>query len=375
MKRVFIIAGEASGDILGAKLIESLRKQNPQINFCGVGGDNMEASGLKSIFAMRDIALMGFAEVIPHTWRLLNRLRQTCEAIADFAPDVIITIDSPGFNVRVVEWVRRAYGDKIPCVHYVAPTVWAYKPHRAAKFAKLFNQLLCILPFEPAYFKAHQMRADFVGHYLADDLSAVNFRDWREGEALELMLFPGSRAGEVRHMLPIFAEAIDLMRPYFPEINVYIAAHSLSADALQLDYFRAPPKLLYDKEEVARTMQQSHLAITKTGTVTLEIAKAGLPMIACYKVNKLTAYMVRKMLKIPYVNLLNILLRKMNIPELLQDDCYAENIATQALTIVKNPAIALHQVQENNVALLQLTNPKGISASDFAAQIIIKNYL
>jgi lipid-A-disaccharide synthase len=374
-KRIFIIAGEASGDILGTKLIEALRRQNSELAFCGVGGENMEATGLKSIFPMRDIALMGFAEVIPHTWRLLNRLRQTCEAIADFAPDVIITIDSPGFNVRVVEWVRRAYGDKIPCVHYVAPTVWAYKPHRALKFAKLFNHLLCILPFEPPYFKAHQMRADFVGHYIADDLVESDFRAWREGEPLELMLFPGSRVGEVQRMLPIFAEAINLMRPYFAEINVYIAAHSLASDALRLDYFRSPPKILYDKAEVAKAMQRSHLAITKTGTVTLEIARASLPMVACYRVNNLTAYMVRKMLKIPYVNLLNILQRQMNIPELLQDECTAENIATHAVTLIKNPAIGLQQFENNNAALMQLKNHNGILASDFAAQIICNNYL
>jgi lipid-A-disaccharide synthase len=375
MKRVFIIAGEASGDILGAKLMQSMAEASPHITFNGVGGENMIVAGLDSIFPISDIALMGFAEIVPHMWRILNRLRQTCDGIAAFDPDLIITIDAPGFNVRVIEWVRMAYGDAIPCVHYVAPTVWAYKPERAAKFAKLFDHLLCILPFEPPYFTAHQMRADFVGHYIADGFMQTNYQHWNEDETLELLLFPGSRASEVRYMLPVFAEAIKLMQPYFPNINVYIAAHSLSASALQIDDWSVQPKLLFDRVELEKKMLQAHLAITKNGTVTLEIAKAGLPMVACYKVNKITAHFVRKMLQIPYVNLLNILQRSMNIPELLQESCNAENIANHAMTIIKNPQIAMSQVTNNQAALLQLANKNAIPSSDYAAKIIIQNYL
>ena len=401
IKRIFIVAGEASGDALGAGLITALAEQ--PIEWCGIGGEKMRQAGVDSLFPISDIALMGFAEIVPHAWRLMRRLQQACAAISEFRPDIIITIDSPGFNLRLIEWVRKfyekkgGYGDEVKCIHYVAPTVWAYKPHRAAKFAKLFDHLITILPFEPPYFEAHGLPTTFVGHPVSDGLQPTHYQPWNEGEELRLLLLAGSREGEVRQMLPIFLQAIKMMQQYFPKITVNVVVNELSrphveellqtydgvaqlhlvqqstphASASGFAFASATPPQGGSKGDMSSSLfAGSHLALTKTGTVTLELAKAGVPMVACYRVSKITAMLVRKMLNISYVNLLNIINRQMIIPELLQEDCNATAICEHATTIAKNLYIALHQTQANQHALQHLQNPHGEPASIAAAKIV-----
>jgi lipid-A-disaccharide synthase len=370
-KRIFIVAGEASGDALGAGLITALAEQ--PIEWCGIGGEKMRISGVDSLFPISDIALMGFAEIVPHAWLLMLRLQQACAAISEFRPDVIITIDSPGFNLRLIEWVRKAYGNEVKCIHYVAPTVWAYKPHRAAKFSRLFDHLIAILPFEPPYFEAHGLPTTFVGHPVADELEPLIYHPWNEGEELRLLLLAGSRAGEVRQMLPIFLEAIKVMQQYFPKISVNVVVNELSrphVEELLQNYDGTAHLHLLQNDNSQNLFAGAHLALTKTGTVTLELAKAGVPMVACYRVSKITAMLVRKMLNIPYVNLLNIINRQMIIPELLQEDCNATAICEHATTIAKNPYIAHFQTQANQHALKHLQNPQGEPANRAAARIV-----
>ncbi len=373
-KRIFIIAGEASGDALGAGLIAALHDNN--IEWSGVGGEQMQEAGLSSIFPIADIALMGFAEIVPHAWRLMRRIQQTCAAISQFHPDIIITIDSPGFNLRVIEWAHKSYGDAVKYIHYVAPTVWAYKPHRAAKFAKLFNHLLVILPFEPPYFAAHGLPTTFIGHPLAYSLaSPLPYQPWNEGEELRLLLLAGSRAGEVQQMLPIFLSALKLMQQYFPKISVNLVVNDLSRPHVEklLQGFDGVASLRLVRAGVA--FAGAHIALTKNGTVTLELAKAGVPMVTCYRVSNITAFIMRKMLKIPFVNLLNIINRRMIIPELLQQNCTAEKLCEAITKLAKNPAMAERQVQLNLRALSKMQPPADESSAQLAANVVKSYFL
>jgi lipid-A-disaccharide synthase len=371
-KKIFIIAGESSGDALGAGLMASLRIQMGQaVEFAGIGGEEMRAQGLDSLFPISDIALMGFTEIIPHMWRLLRRLSDTCQAIAAFKPDMLITIDSPGFTKRVVQWVRQAYGHDVLCVHYVAPTVWAYKLHRAGEYAKLYDHLLTILPFEAPYFEAYRLPVTYVGHSVADNISDLLPHPtlWQEGQPLHIVLFPGSRAGEVARLLPLFQQVCEFLCRSFPKLHITLVVNELSSAHVEVTEWKTPPIITYDREAA---LQHAHIALTKTGTVTLQIAKAGVPMVACYKVNALTARAMRRLLRIPYVNLLNIMARRMVIPELLQERCTPEHICTVLTALVKNRKAAKTQVAINYAMLQRLRHPTQRSAHHNAAEVIRK---
>ncbi len=373
-RRIFIIAGEASGDVLGAKLLESLRyMRGDTLEFVGVGGECMEAQGFHSLFPMRDLALMGFAEVLPHSWKLLCRLKETCEAALEAQPDLIVTIDSPGFNFRFVKWVRRCFGRNIPCVHYVAPTVWAYRPERAKHTAELFDHLITLLPFEPRYFKVHGLPTTFVGHPIVDDLHHTYAPPaiWERGKPLKLALFPGSRKGEIQKLLPVFRDTVTHLQTVYPDLRVAMPITEMMLPHVQVRDWPVTPSLVVGQQSRLKTIRESHVALAKTGTVTLEVAKYGLPLVATYKVNPLTAMAVKRMLHIPYVNLMNIIAGREVVPELLQKRCEPTELSVALQDLIEDPQACMEQSQASLKALEVMQNPHGIMASDAAAEIVL----
>jgi lipid-A-disaccharide synthase len=275
-KRIFIIAGEASGDFLGAQLLRSLQKTNPQLEIYGIGGQQMEDSGLHSLFPMADLSIMGISEIVPHFFKILKRLKQAKQAIKELQPDVLITIDSPGFCLKIAKYAKQL---GIPVVHYVAPSVWAWRAGRAKKLAKQIkiDHLLCLLPFEPPYFTIHGLPATFVGHpvtevALPDD---TNFRNTHQisKEATLICLLPGSRKNEVQMHLQIFLKAvaklpltrrIEVVIPTLPHLVPYILP--LLQDAA------VSVKLVTSIEEKWQAFMQSSIALAASGTVSLEQA-------------------------------------------------------------------------------------------------------
>ncbi len=374
MKKVYMIAGEASGDALGAGLMKELKSRHGEnISFAGIGGPRMEAEGMSSLFPMHELSYMGFAEILPHMLRLMVRVKEACEDAINSHADVFVTIDSPGFNNRVVEWLRKCYGDKITCVHYVAPTVWAYKPERAEKTAVLYDHLLTLLPFEPKYFEAYGLKSSFIGHPAVDDLYEC-FQTPREHNMhdnhLHVSLFPGSRKGEVKRMLPVFKEALNLLHRHYPTLHVTVHSTPYIAQFIDMNGLVASHTIITSDEDHHLALRRAHVALSKTGTVTLEIAKYGVPMVAAYKVSKLTEWLLRKYLTIPYVNLVNILSRKQVIQERLQDDCNAEKLATELKKLVMRPETARKQNRACFAALKQLHRPDDKTAHSNAADVI-----
>lgn len=371
--RLFILAGESSGDMLGGELLASLHTYfDGDIELCGIGGERMAMQGLASVFPMEDIALMGFAEILPHSWRLLCRLKDACEAATNFRPDVIVTIDSPGFNFRVVRWMRHCFGREVPCIHYVAPTVWAYKPQRAKTTAQLFDHLLTLLPFEPRYFQAHGLPATFTGHPAADALQATYLppRQYRPGEPLKLALFPGSRKAELQRFMQLFKEAVRQLQNDYPEIQVAMPITDMALQHIDIADWPIAPELIIGDHSRRRVLHESHVALTKTGTITLEIAGHGLPMVAAYQVNPISAYLVRRMLTIPYVNLINILSGEEVLPEMLQEQCEPGELTRQIRYLIEHPAEAQRQSDKALQALKQLQPPQGNRSGDIAAEVV-----
>lgn len=334
---LYLVAGEASGDRLGAGLMRALRAGGPQVHFAGVGGRMMAAEGLESLFDTTDLNVMGIAEVVPRLRVLMRRIRQTTGDVVRAAPDALITIDSPGFGLRVAERVRAA-SPGIRTIHYVAPSVWAWRPRRARHMGRFVDHVLALLPFEPPYMTAAGMSCDFVGHPIAaqpvpdaDEVAAFRARAGAaEGQPL-LLLAPGSRTGEVRRMMPVFAETLARVAARRPDLRVAVpVAETVEAEVrAAVKALEVPPLLVLPEEgEAARRtcFAAADAALVTSGTVTLEMAAAGTPMVSAYRTSWMTAAIVRRMLRVDTANLVNLVGGAKVVPEFLQERCRAELI-------------------------------------------------
>lgn len=378
---IYLVAGEPSGDLLGAKLMMALKRQTRNaVQFAGLGGSHMHAQGLESLFSYRELSLMGFWEILPHIPRLKRRIAQVAEDILQKKPDVVVTIDSPGFNFRLVKQLRadsRSAGIKF--VHYVAPTVWAYKPKRAAKIAPLFDKLLTLLPFEPPYFEREGLACEFVGHpVLEDDYSKADGAAFREKHGILphdpiLLLLPGSRPKEIRQHLAIFMHTLDLLTARFGHLTEVIVVPPGMRKEIEdhLAEWPGHPLVVSEPEEKHDAFAASTLALVKSGTVTLELACAEVPMVVTYRVSPVSAWLLRQMIKVKYVTLVNILLNKAVIPELLQERCQPDYLAHELAGMLINRDIGRKQKRQAHAALAMLLPENGKSPSELAAQSVL----
>lgn len=329
---VFLIAGEPSGDLLGARLMAAMKaERGGALDFAGLGGPLMEAEGLESLFDVTELALMGLVEVVGHIPRILRRIRETEAAIRAAAPDLLVTIDSPGFSLRVA---RRLKGAGFPLVHYVAPSVWAWKPGRARKIAGYLDHLLCLLPFEPPYFERHGLAATFVGHPVVESAQqptdAGGLRSalgLAPGQPL-LTVLPGSRRGEVERLTPVFGEVLARLAPATPGLAVVVPTVP-GVRALVSERTAAwplPVHLVEGEQRRRDAFAASRAGLAASGTVTLEMAVAGLPGVVAYRVNPLTAAIVRRMLKVEWASMASLVMGRLVQPECLQENCTPEKI-------------------------------------------------
>lgn len=380
VKKYFIIAGEASGDLLGSKLISEIKQLENDAKFIGVGGELMQKAGLRTIFPMNDLAVMGFFEVLPHIFKLLARIRQTAHAILEEKPDYIITIDSPDFCFRVIKKLPRDFSKK---VHLIAPSVWAYRPKRAQKIAKIYDLLLCILPFEPPYFEKYGLKSVFIGHPIIENapdfsrkiLANSEFRERYKiamNDAL-LCVTPGSRISEVEKIFPEFIGAINILYKEFPTLRVVIPLIEKTENRVRemVTKISAPYFLIRGDEKIDMFFA-SDFALAKSGTNTVELSLYRLPMVIAYKLNWLSHFIVKRMVKIKYANLINLILNKELIPEMLQDNCNADALADKLGGLMRNKNLAENQVKESLVVLKILGFDKGEKPSEVAAREVLK---
>ena len=350
--KFFIIAGEMSGDILGASLMSGLITETKgKVSFYGVGGPLMTDVGLNSIFNMSDLSVMGVFEVIPKIPMLLSRIKKTARAVIDEQPDALITIDSPDFCLRVAKIVRLAL-PKIKIIHYVAPSVWAWRPERALKMAKNIDHVLALLPFEPPYMEDAGMTCDFVGHPVISNAIVKPKAIEKLRANLELhagpiiTVLPGSRIGEIKRMCPIFKDVLINIKEKIPDVQFILPAASTVEDLVisTVKNWEVKPKLLlsmdYSVLEISNRKYAAYAvssaALATSGTVALELASQNCPMVVAYKANWITTKMVEKLAKIDTANLINIITDTRKIPEHLFDNCTAENISKSLCNLLLN---------------------------------------
>ncbi len=377
---LYLVAGEASGDLLGSKLMMALKKKHSQLNFSGLGGAKMSAQGITPLFNYRELSLMGFAEILPHIRKLKQRMQQVADDIIAKQPDIVITIDSPGFNFRLVKKLRESGKLKnTQFLHYVAPTVWAYKPKRAEKIAKLYDHLLVLLPFEPPYFEREGLSTRFIGHpVLEDDYTRADNESFREKHGIlpgapVLLLLPGSRPAEIRRHLSIFLDTLEQLTSRFGDLTEVIIIPPNMREEVEehLSEWPGHPIIVTEQDEKHDAFAAATVALVKSGTVTLELACARVPMVVTYRVSAITAWMLRRMIKIKYASLVNILLNREAIPELLQEKCHPDKLAQKLASFLINKGQGEKQITDSQSALAQLIPPSGEKPSDLAAKEVL----
>ena len=388
MTQAYLIAGESSGDVLGGRLMEALRARQPGMRFAGVGGERMAEQGLDSLFPMRELALMGLAEVLPNLRRLARRLDETTADITARRPAVIVTIDSPGFTMRVAERIRPL---GIPLVHYVAPQLWGWRPGRVKKLRARVDCILALLPFEGAWFEQHGIGVEFVGHPVLEsgldqgDGAAFRARHGVRPDERLVMVMPGSRRTEVSRLLPLFGAALAGLpvRPVVPLAGPVEAAVRAATAG-----WARPPILLHGLAEKADAFAACDIGLIKSGTSSLECAVAGLPHIVAYRVNPITAAILRRLVQVPHASLVNLLAGREVVPEFLQEACTAANLAgamralldgtpmpTARMRHRASPAASETASQDDQRAsfasVLAMLHPPGLAPSAAAAEAVL----
>lgn len=352
---------------MAAKVISEIQTRY-SIELQGIGGESLSAIGLKSLFPMSELSLMGVFEVLPHLRKILSRIKQTTEAIVEFEPDFILSFDAPDFSFRVLKRYKAAFKEyKIEnpakLFHFVAPTVWAWRAGRAKKIAKFLDHIFCLFPFEPPYFEKVGLPASYIKHPFIEGYKEKPLFDWKKQQGIKkstklIGLFPGSRKGEIERMFPVlWAAAKDI---YDKDKNVHFVIltlpHLHDDISKMIDVKSIPLTITEDKKNKESILTSCDFALATSGTIGFELSLARVPHVIAYKVNTLTAFVAKKLVKTPYVHLLNIHLKKKIVPELIQERCTSDRVGHALMRIMKNKKCQTEQKQAFDKLYKMLTD-------------------
>jgi len=372
MKKIFILTGEASGDKLASTVISKLKQKNTEIEYLSVGGSNLSSLGIKSIFDLKEITYIGFTSVLFNIFKIKNKINKTVEEIIKFNPDILFTVDSPDFTLRVAEKVKKVKPN-VKIIHYVAPQVWIWREGRVKKFKKFVDHFLLLFNFEKKYFDKENITNTFVGHPLLEKKnSKVDISNISKDKKI-ISIFAGSRSSEINVLLPILIDFIKLMNEKFNEyVFVFHATdenrHSINEKLKNTNLNNI--EIISDKNIKSEVLLNSIFAVSKSGTVSLEICNAKVPSIIIYKINFINYLIMKSLVKVNFANIINIINNKEVIPELLQNECNAKEIYKSVVYFLKNPDFAKKQVDDCMKTLDQIRS-KG-SSTDEAVKILSK---
>jgi lipid-A-disaccharide synthase len=351
-RKIFLIATEESGDRLGANLMKVLRQRlGGAVRFEGVGGQSMAREGLASLFPIEELSIMGLAAVVKQLPMILRRIRETAGAVTQASPDILVIIDSPDFTHRVARRVR-ARDPSIPIIDYVSPSVWAWRPGRARAMRAYVDHVLALLPFEPdEYRRLRGPPCSYVGHPLTEQIGALrpgaDDQKRRDGQPPVLLVLPGSRRSEIRHHMAIFGETLGLLRaegaPF--ELILPTMPHLQDAVGEGVKSWPVQPRIVVGEPEKRAAFRIARAALAKSGTVTLELAIAGVPMVTAYKAGAVEAWILMRAISVKSVILANLVVGENVIPEFLQQDCTAEKLVPALREILADSSLRRRQTE------------------------------
>jgi lipid-A-disaccharide synthase len=357
--KIMLVVGEPSGDALGQQVILALRQLTQgKADIIGVGGERMRAAGMQSLYSITDTSVMGLREVVPKIPVILRRIRQVARFARDTKPDIVVMIDSPDFTHKVARRIRKI-APELKLVDYVAPQVWASRPGRAKKMAAYFDHVLCLLPFEAPFFQGAGMGASFVGHPVVERVpkpgqgEAFRTRHGIAPDTRILLLLPGSRSSELRFLWPVFREAIEMAeREAGPCRIVVPTVQTVSHKVRELvSQWGRDVLVIEDAEEKLGAFDAADVALAASGTVATELALSATPMVIGYRVGNLTAAIARRMVKVRFVTLVNLILDRDVVPEFIQENCTAQNLSRELVRLLTNHAARVAQVTASVAAL------------------------
>ena len=374
MKKIFILTGEPSGDKLASKVISKLQKNDPNIEYSCVGGTHLNSLGIKSIFELKEITYIGFTSVLLNIFKIKSKINKTVDEIIRFNPDVLFSVDSPDFTLRVAEKVKK-FNYKIKTVHYVAPQVWVWREGRVKKFKKFLDHILLLFDFEKKYFDKERIPNTFVGHPLLEQESKnkIDLTSIISNDKKIISLFPGSRLSEVNLLLPILIDFINMMNKKFDNFTFVFHAtdenKSLISDKVKNTNLENI-EIISDENIKKQILNKSIFAVSKSGTISLEICSAKVPSIIIYKMNFLNFLIVKMLVKIKFANIINIINNKEIIPELIQKECNAKEIYNSVIYFLKNPELMKKQINDCEETLTKIRSKT--SSSDEASFVLSK---
>jgi lipid-A-disaccharide synthase len=372
MKKIFILTGEASGDKLASKVILKLKTLNPNIEYLSVGGENLKSLNIKSIYDLKEITYLGFTKVLMNIFKINNKINKTVEAILEFKPDILFTVDSPDFTLRVAERVKKK-DSNIKTIHYVAPQVWVWREGRVKKIKKFIDHILLLFNFEKPYFDKEQVSCEFVGHPLLETKvdDKIDINQFVGKNKAFISVFAGSRHSEINILMPILLNFIKLMSKKYNDIT-YVFHSTKELNHIIQSYIKncslSNCEVISDDKFKAHLLRKSIFAIAKSGTVSLEICNAKIPSVIIYKMNFINFLIVKMLVKIKYANIINIAAKEEIIPELLQSNCNAENIFKVVSNFLDTPSMLQEQVEKTQKILIELKSVE--SSAELASKAI-----
>lgn len=359
--KYYIITGESSGDLHASNLVKSLRKVDAHAHFRAWGGEQLEGVGVKPVKHIRELAFMGFVEVLANIRTILKNIAFCKEDILNYKPDVLILVDYPGFNMRIAEWAK---GQGISVVYYIAPQVWAWKQKRAYKMGKIADLLIGILPFEKAFYKKFNVELEYVGHPLLDAMKEL---DDVVVNPRRVAILPGSRKMEISNMLPIMLETA----ARFPNLEFVIAGSSAVDESFYRQFMAGFEHIPITFGRTYQILAGSAAALVTSGTATLETGLLSVPQAVCYRGNKISYILVRQMIKVKYISLVNLILDRLLVKEFIQQDLHVDNLAKELQDLLYNES----RIRELKSGYAELREKLGGSgSSDRVAELIYKRF-
>ena len=372
MKKIFVLTGEPSGDILASKVISKLKNSSPNIEYLSVGGEYLKALGIKSIYDLKEITYLGFTKVLLNIFKINKKINETVNKIIEFGPDILFSVDSPDFTLRVAKKVKKIKPN-IKTIHFVAPQVWVWREHRLKQLKSFLDHILLLFPFEKKYFDKENIKSTFTGHPLLEEneKTEIDISQIIKKDKKVFSIYPGSRMSEINVLLPILLEFVKLMNEKYTDI--FFIFHSTTEHSQLIKNLLSKEgfencEVISDKKIKAHVLSQSIFAVAKSGTISLEICNAKVPSVIIYKMNRINFLIIKMLVKVKSPNIINIAANEEVIPQLLQSKCNPKDIFKTVNRLLNNKKILEAQVKKSQEILNTFKNAK---SSEIASSVLL----